>query len=89
MNEANSWLIESHLVPVSEEALKEVPSFRGHRWAEPHASHLADLMREARGSPEAVAAKGARAAADVRAKLSPDRVIGIIRSRLEHWLAKL
>jgi glycosyltransferase involved in cell wall biosynthesis len=89
MDDANSWLIDCHLVPVSEPALEEVPSFRGHRWAEPHADHLAKLMREARESPDLIATKGSRAAADVRAKLAPDRVIGILRSRLEHWLAKL
>jgi glycosyltransferase involved in cell wall biosynthesis len=87
MDDANSWLIDCQLVPVSEAALKEVPTFRGHRWAEPDASHLAKLMREARESPAAVAAKGARAATDARAKLSADRVIGIIRARLDRWLS--
>ena len=40
-------------------------------------AHLVKLLREARESPGLVAAKGARAAADVRAKLSPERVIGM------------
>jgi glycosyltransferase involved in cell wall biosynthesis len=89
MNDANSWLVDCDLVPVPEEALREVPAFRGHRWAEPRASHLRRLMIEARESPEAVAAKGRRAESDVRAILAPDRVLGIIRARLEHYLSRL
>jgi glycosyltransferase involved in cell wall biosynthesis len=89
MDARNSWLIDYELVPVSEEALREVPTFRGHCWAEPDADHLRRLMIEARESPEVVAEKGRRAAADVRAKLSSDRVIGIIRNRLDHWLARI
>jgi glycosyltransferase involved in cell wall biosynthesis len=89
MDDRNSWLIDHRLVPVSEEALREVPTFRGHRWAEPDAGHLRRILLEARGAPDVVAAKGAQAAQDVRAKLSPERVIGILKSRLEHWLARL
>ena len=90
MDDANSWLIDCHLVPVSEEALREVPTFRGHRWAEPHADHLAPPDASRRASlPTAVAAKGAAPRPTCARSSAPDRVIGIIRSRLEHWLSKL
>jgi hypothetical protein len=46
-------------------------------------------MLEARESPDLVASKGRQAEVDVRARLGPDRVIGLLRARLDHWLAKL
>jgi glycosyltransferase involved in cell wall biosynthesis len=89
MDDQNSWLIDYDLVPVSEQAALELPTFRGHRWAEPRAEHLRKLLLEARESPELLAAKGRKAEVDIRERLGPDRVIGIILDRLAHWDRRL
>ena len=45
MDADNSYLVDSKVVDVSEEAAAETPVFRGHRWAEPSVDHLRELMR--------------------------------------------
>jgi glycosyltransferase involved in cell wall biosynthesis len=64
MTPANSYLIETDgLVPVSDAV--EVPSFRGHRWANPSVDHLRALMRHVVRNPAEAAARGARARSDI------------------------
>ncbi len=88
MTAANSWLIRCVLRPVPEAALREVPNYRGHRWADPDADHLRTLMRRV-FEDRAEARRRARAAAEeVRDRLAPSRVTALIRDRLEHWLAR-
>ena len=79
MTPANSYLVDWALTEVGPEA-EHYPE-EG-TWAEPSIEHAAQLMREVYGDQEAAAARGARAAADVAAWLSPDAVGSIARDRL-------
>lgn len=45
MNDGNSFLIDFEIVDVPEKGWKEVPTYKGHRWAEPSVPHLRSLMR--------------------------------------------
>src|SRR5262249_39232076 len=45
MNAQNSFLLDFSLEPIPETAWKEVPVYRGHRWAEPDRTHLIELLR--------------------------------------------
>ena len=55
------WPIGFRLVPVPPEAVAEVPAYAGHEWAEPDVDELRAALRDASGSPEARAARGAAA----------------------------
>lgn len=46
MNEENSFLLDYTLTEVPESSWREIPTYQGHRWAEPSLSHLRQLMRE-------------------------------------------
>jgi len=56
-------------------------------WAEPSLEHAASLMREVLDAPDEAARRGARAAADVEATLSPKAVGAVARARLERIAA--
>ena len=82
MDASNSWLVESDLVPVDGKALREVPQFRGHRWAEPRLAHLRECMREVVDDRAEARARGIRAREEVLARFDR-RVVGeSVRSRL-------
>jgi len=68
MTADNSCLVDYRLVPVGE---GEYQHHAGQRWAEPDVGHAAAYMRRLVEDPQFVAAIGARAASDVREKLSP------------------
>ena len=79
MTPANSYLVDWALTEVGPEA-EHYPE-EG-IWAEPSLEHAAALMREVYGDREAAAARGARAAADIAAWLTPEAVGAIARKRL-------
>ncbi|MFN7990188.1 MAG: glycosyltransferase [Thermoanaerobaculia bacterium] len=58
------------------------PYHRGFSWAEPDPDHLVELLRFAAGHPEAVKARGERAAGTARSEWSARRAAGRIRERL-------
>ena len=80
MTPDNSCLIGYRLVPVGD---GEYPHHDGQRWAEPDVGQAAACMRRLADDPEFAARIGARAAQDVREKLSPHVVAGQIIHRLE------
>ncbi len=61
MNDANSYLTDCRVVPVPEVGWREIPTYKGHCWAEPDAAHLRHLLRrvvEERGEAQAIAQAG-------------------------------
>jgi len=52
MDDETAFLLGCDVVPVAEPAIREVPYFRGHRWAEPSVRHLRQLMRQLVADPE-------------------------------------
>ena len=44
MNEENSYLVRHSVVPVPEAGWQEVPTYRGHQWAEPDRGHLTEML---------------------------------------------
>ncbi len=89
MDATNAYLIDYRLVPVPPQGVREVPTFAGHRWAEPDVVHLRRLMLEVRDDHAGARARGRKAADDVRRTLSPPVVSATIRERLESWAAKI
>ncbi len=79
MTPANSYLVDWELTQVGPEGEHYPPEGT---WAEPSLDHAAALMREVYEHRDAAAARGARARADIAAKLNPQAVGAIARSRL-------
>jgi glycosyltransferase involved in cell wall biosynthesis len=72
MNVDNSYLIDYTLVPVPEQGWREVPTYKGHRWAEPDCTHLRRLMRHVVEHPEEGKAVGQAAREHISANFSRD-----------------
>lgn len=83
MTDENAYLIDCTVTDVSAAACEELPSLRGHRWAEPSVEHLRALMRRVFARRQEAAAKGARARADVLAHCSWDALAEVLVGRLE------
>ena len=79
MTPANSYLVDWTLTDVGPDA-EHYPE--DGTWAEPSLEHAAATLREVVADPEAAAARGARAAADIAAWLTPAAVGEIARKRL-------
>jgi glycosyltransferase involved in cell wall biosynthesis len=84
MDSKNSYLLDYSLVDVPESALGELPAYRGHRWAEPSADHLRELMRHVFTHSEDAGKKGARAREDIFSKYDLKTVATHIQQRLNN-----
>jgi glycosyltransferase involved in cell wall biosynthesis/tetratricopeptide (TPR) repeat protein len=83
MNDENSYLIEpTGIVDVPDIALQEVPTYRGHKWAEPSVEHLRQLMRYVFEHHDEAREKGCRARQDVTSKYDASVVCRKIVERL-------
>jgi glycosyltransferase involved in cell wall biosynthesis len=83
MDDANSYLIEPNgIVDVPDFALKEVPSYRGHKWAEPSVERLRQQMRFVFEHSDEARAKGRRARQEVTEKYDASVVCRKIVERL-------
>jgi glycosyltransferase involved in cell wall biosynthesis len=83
MNDDNSYLVEpADIVDVPDCALREAPTYRGHRWAEPSVEHLRQLIRRVFEHRDEARAKGARARQDVTEKYDVAVVCRKIAERL-------
>jgi glycosyltransferase involved in cell wall biosynthesis len=89
MNDETAFLIDCEVVPVEEAACREVPYFRGHRWAEPSIAHLRRLMRQVAADPEAARATGLAARAHVLGNYTRHHVAGRVAERLQDIAATL
>jgi glycosyltransferase involved in cell wall biosynthesis/SAM-dependent methyltransferase len=82
MTDDNSLLVDvEHLVEIDERM--EVEHFRGMRWAEPSAAHLAELLRRSAGDAELRNRLGSRARADVCARWSWEHAAAVA----DTWLS--
>jgi len=52
MNGENSFLIDCTVQAVPETGWREIPTYRGHRWAEPDLGHLKQLMQQLVEQPQ-------------------------------------
>lgn len=82
MNAENSLLIDYTLQEVSEKAAAEIPTFRGHRWAEPSRAHLRQLMRRVFEDRQFGKELGAKARAYLETYFSPAAVVEILHREL-------
>lgn len=82
MTPENSLLVEYTLQEVSEEAAREIPIFRGHRWAEPSQAHLSRLMRQVFEDRALGKELGAKARAHLERFFSPKPVMEILQREL-------
>ena len=80
MTPDNSWLVDWEPVEVGAGAFPYPP--HGH-WADPSVEHAALLMREAFSDPAATAARGLRAALDIRRTHSPAAAAASVSALLE------
>ncbi len=78
MTDENSYLIDCTVVPVPEAGWRELPTYKGHRWAEPNSDHLVALMRQVVEDPTAATEKGAFAQQDVCSRFNRETVAAIL-----------
>jgi len=79
MNSGNSLLVDYEMTVLNENS---GPYERGTRWAEPNIEHAANLMRWVYEHRAESTALGARAAADVRQTLDPQKTVAQIIERV-------
>ncbi len=65
MNDNNSYLIDCDIVDVPPSAWREVPLWRGHKWAQPSVAHTRKLMREVYENRQEAREKGERARKEI------------------------
>jgi|GEM_PF-903457 len=82
MNDDNSFLIDCDVVDVPESAAREIPSYRGHKWAEPRVEHLRCLMRRVFEDRDYAREVGMRARAELETKYTRERVADLIINHL-------
>ena len=86
MHPENAYLLDYRLVPVPETCWPELPTYRGHRWAEPS---LADLKRQMRRVVEERSEAqeiGRRAQAEVTERFSRQAVGKLVAAEIERVL---
>lgn len=74
MTPENSCLLDYRLVPVPEVGWREIPAYRGHRWAEPHVEHLKALLLQVVENTEQARAVGEGAREDVLERFNLEAV---------------
>lgn len=70
MDDENSFLVDTTVVPVSESAANEIGVYRGHRWQEPNVENLRKEMRNVVSNRKRATAVGQRGLADMRQRYS-------------------
>ena len=86
MNDDNSYLVDCCVVDVPPAGWRDVPVFRGHRWAEPSVRHLRQLMRRVVSDREEALRKGQGARQHISENFSRERVAQLVKARLEQIL---
>jgi len=88
MNDENSFLIDFEMVDVPEAGWKEVPTYKGHQWAEPSVFHLRSLMRDVYECRSEAREKGMYAREEVLKKYNrsviAEKIISHIRELTEN-----
>jgi glycosyltransferase involved in cell wall biosynthesis len=88
MNDENSYLVDCAVVDVPPAGWRDVPIFRGHRWAEPSLSHLRQLMRRVVSDREEASRRGEAGSEHIMQNFSRERVARLVKARLEEILGK-
>jgi|GEM_PF-1535481 len=83
MSRENSYLLDCEVVPVPEVGWREIPTYRGHRWAEPDKSHLQQMMRRVVVERGEAAALGQRAREEVLARYNRSAVGKLMAAEIE------
>ncbi len=83
MTADNSFLLDYTVRDVPKAGWLEIPTYRGHRWAEPSCEHLQKLMRHVFENREEAAMMGQRAQHDVTTRFSRQAVGAMMRQELE------
>ncbi len=88
MNDSNSYLIDCNVVDVPEFAWKEIPTFKGHKWAEPSKEHLRKLMRHVTENRDEVLETGEKARSDMLNKYNRRNVAEIFINNIKKLLGE-
>ena len=88
MSPGNSYLLDYRLVPVSERGYHEIPTYQGHRWAEPDVLHLRQVLRRVYEQREEASRIGARARQDVLQRFNHEAVGRLIASELQRLIGR-
>ncbi|MDQ3812600.1 MAG: glycosyltransferase family 4 protein, partial [Armatimonadota bacterium] len=83
MNAENSYLIDYELQAVPESGWREIPTYYGHRWAEPDPEHLKQLLRRVFEERGEAAAIGQRAREHVLSHFNRQTVGRMIAQEME------
>ena len=83
MNTDNSYLIGCEVKQVPEEGWREIPTYKGHRWAEPSLVETRELMRRVREERGEASEKAKQAREEVIDQFSRARVGRLMREELE------
>lgn len=84
MNSRNSFLVPAEEVDVSEEAARELPPFRGHRWFEVDPANFGEAMRQVRDNQRQARSVGRRAAKHIKDNFGPARIRAEVERAVEH-----
>ncbi len=74
MTAENSYLIDYELRPIPEVGWREIPTYKGHQWAEPSVAHLKQLMRRVFEERAEATSRGELAREQVTAEYNRARV---------------
>jgi glycosyltransferase involved in cell wall biosynthesis len=88
MNDDNAYLVDCTVVDVPPAGWRDVPVFRGHRWAEPSVRQLRDVMRRVVSEREEAHRKGELGCEHIVSNFSRERVARIVQARLEEILGR-
>jgi glycosyltransferase involved in cell wall biosynthesis len=83
MNAENSYLVRNQVVPVPESGWREIPTYQGHRWAEPEESHLIELMQRVVEERSEAHTVGRQAHDEILQRFDRRNVARQIRAELE------
>ena len=87
MTAENSYLLEYTLKPVPERGWREVPTYQGHRWAEPDRDHLVTLLRQVVEDRDRSAAIGRKGRDFVTTHFNRQAVGDLMRREIDSMLA--
>jgi glycosyltransferase involved in cell wall biosynthesis len=86
MNDENSYLVDCAVVDVPTSGWRDVPVFRGHRWAEPSVRHLRQLMRRIVCQQDEARQKARAGREHIINNFSRERVARLVEARLRQTL---
>jgi len=83
MNNDNAYLINCKVKDVADNAWREIPTFKGHRWAEPSEQHLCEILKDITENPYKSKKIGKVARAYIEQNFSQEKIAKVIQTRIE------